>query len=109
MKISVVTPVYNAVNIVDELYKQLVENVSRITDDFEIVMVNDACPYGSGEKIAALARKDSRVKFISIWRVTSVSTLPFRQVWITRRAIMLSLWIAICKILRIKSAFCLTL
>lgn len=29
MKISVVTPVYNAVNIVDELYKQLVENVSK--------------------------------------------------------------------------------
>ena len=54
MKISIVTPVYNAVNIVDELYKQLVENVSRITDDFEIVMVNDACPYGSGEKITAL-------------------------------------------------------
>lgn len=68
MKISIVTPVYNAVNIVDELYNQLVENVSRITDDFEIVMVNDACPYGSGEKIAALARKDSRVKFIDLAR-----------------------------------------
>lgn len=66
--LSVVTPVYNAVNIVDELYRQLVENLEKITDDFEIIMVNDACPYGSGEKIMALAEKDPRVKFIDLTR-----------------------------------------
>lgn len=66
--ISVVTPVYNAVNIVEELYRQIVENVSRITNDFEIIMVNDCCPYGSGEKIAEIARHDNRVKFIDLSR-----------------------------------------
>lgn len=66
--ISVVTPVYNAVNIVDELYKRLVENLEKISDNFEIIMVNDACPYGSGEKISALAQKDGRVKFIDLAR-----------------------------------------
>lgn len=66
--ISVVTPVYNAVNIVEELYRQIVENVSKITNDFEIVMVNDCCPYGSGEKIAQIARHDNRVKFIDFSR-----------------------------------------
>ena len=66
--ISVVTPVYNAVNIVDELHRRLVENLEKITDDFEIIMVNDACPHGSGEKVAELARKDTRVKFIELAR-----------------------------------------
>ena len=42
--ISVVTPVYNAVNIVEELHHRLVEHLEAITDDFEIIMVNDACP-----------------------------------------------------------------
>lgn len=66
--ISVVTPVYKAAAIVDELYAQLVANLQEITSDFEIVMVNDGCPEGSGEKIAALARADSRVKFIDLAR-----------------------------------------
>ena len=66
--ISVVTPVYNAVNIVEELHHRLVEHLEAITDDFEIIMVNDACPYGSGEKIAEIAAKDPRVKFMELAR-----------------------------------------
>ncbi len=66
--ISVVTPVYNAVNIVDELYRRLTETLSRITSDYEIVMVNDACPFGSGDKIQEIARKDSKVKYIGLTR-----------------------------------------
>ena len=66
--ISVVTPVYNAVNIIPELHRRLVENLEAITDDFEIIMVNDACPYGSGAKIAEIAEKDQRVKFIDLAR-----------------------------------------
>lgn len=66
--ISVVTPVYNAVNIVEELHRRLVESLEAITDDFEIIMVNDACPYGSGKKIAEIAARDSRVKFIDLAR-----------------------------------------
>ncbi len=66
--ISVVTPVYNAVNIVGELYRRLTETLSRITPDYEIVMVNDACPFGSGDKIEELARKDPKVKYIGLSR-----------------------------------------
>ena len=66
--ISVVTPIYNAVDIVDELYHQLVENLEKITTDFEIIMVNDADPTGSSAKIAALAQKDKRVKLIDLAR-----------------------------------------
>lgn len=66
--LSIVTPVYNAVNIVEELYRRLVENLEKITNDFEIIMVNDACPFGSGKKIAEIAAKDSRVKFIDLAR-----------------------------------------
>lgn len=66
--ISVVTPVYNALNIVDELYKRLVDTLEQITNDFEIIMVNDCCPYGTGEKIFTIAQKDNRVKFIDLAR-----------------------------------------
>ena len=60
--ISVVTPVYNAVNIVEELHHRLVEHLEAITDDFEIIMVNDACPYGSGEKNSGDSCKGSPCK-----------------------------------------------
>lgn len=66
--ISVVTPVYKAADIVDELHRQLVSVLETITEDYEIIMVNDGCPAGSGEKIAALARKDPKLKFVDLAR-----------------------------------------
>ena len=49
--LSIVSPVYRAENIVEELVKQIKQAVSAITEDFEIILVNDASPDKSWQKI----------------------------------------------------------
>jgi dolichol-phosphate mannosyltransferase len=66
--ISIISPVYRAEKIVPELVKQIIENVSSITEDFEIVLVNDASPDNSWLAIAAECDKDKRVKGINLSR-----------------------------------------
>ena len=66
--LSVVTPVYNAPDIVGELYRLLCEELGKITDRFEIVMVDDCCPRGSGIKCREIAAHDPRVKYIALAR-----------------------------------------
>ena len=66
--ISVVSPVYRAEKIVSELVRQLHENLGIITDDYEIVLVNDASPDNSWVAIVAECAKDKRVKGINLSR-----------------------------------------
>jgi len=66
--ISVVSPVYRAEKIVAELVQQLHENLQKITDDYEIVLVNDASPDKSWLAITAECEKDKRVKGINLSR-----------------------------------------
>ena len=68
MKISIVSPIYRAENIVEELVRQIVKNVEPLTSDFEIVLVNDASPDHSWMKIREICHKDSRVKGINLSR-----------------------------------------
>ena len=67
-KISVVSPVYRAEKIVAELVRQLHENLATITDNYEIVLVNDASPDNSWLAIVAECAKDKRVKGIDLSR-----------------------------------------
>lgn len=66
--LSIVIPVYGEKKLVKMLYDKLLESLSTLNMNFEIIMVNDACPYGSGEEIEKLALKDKRVKFIDLSR-----------------------------------------
>lgn len=68
MKISVVIPIYGCRAAIKELYTRLVESVSQITDDFEIIMVNDNCPQNSWEVIEEVCKSDNRVKGIELAR-----------------------------------------
>jgi dolichol-phosphate mannosyltransferase len=69
--ISVVSPVYRAEGIVGELVRRLVQSLSSITENFEIILVNDASPDASWSQIAEEARKDSRVKGVNLSRFQS--------------------------------------
>jgi glycosyltransferase involved in cell wall biosynthesis len=60
--LSIVTPVYKAEGCLEELYRRLVAVLSGITQDFEIVMVEDCGGDRSWGIIGELARKDPRVK-----------------------------------------------
>jgi len=66
--ISVVTPVYRAEGCIEELYRRLVAALSPITQDFEIVMVEDCGGDRSWELIRELARRDPRVKGLQFSR-----------------------------------------
>ena len=49
--ISIVSPVYKARNIILELVSQIENSVFEITDNFEIILVDDGCPQNSWEII----------------------------------------------------------
>ena len=66
--LSVVTPVYRAEGCLEELYRRLVAALSGITQDFEIIMVEDCGGDRSWEIIQGLARRDARVKGIQFSR-----------------------------------------
>ena len=61
-KIAVVIPVYRAENIVDELCNRLITNLSKLTDAFEILLIDDSSPDNSWEKIKENTLKDDRIK-----------------------------------------------
>jgi glycosyltransferase involved in cell wall biosynthesis len=68
MKISIVSPVYKAENILDDLVKRIVTEVSRITHDFELILVEDGSPDISWEKIEKNCILDKRIKGIKLSR-----------------------------------------
>ena len=68
MKLSVVIPVYGCRAALPELYRGLTESVAQITTDYEIILVNDACPQNSWETIQELCNKDEHVIGIELSR-----------------------------------------
>ncbi|WP_457594091.1 glycosyltransferase family 2 protein [Hydrogenimonas sp.] len=66
--ISVVTPVYGCARALPELYERLVKTLTPITENFEIIMVNDHSPDEAWDIIQQLAARDSRVKGIKLSR-----------------------------------------
>lgn len=61
MKISVVVPVYGCKEALPELYKRLTVTLSNMTEEYEIILVNDACPQGSWQVIENMCRLDTHV------------------------------------------------
>ena len=67
-EISVVTPAYRCQACIPELHRRLTESLSRLTDSYEIIFVDDASPQQDWQVIAALAQRDPRVKAIKFSR-----------------------------------------
>jgi glycosyltransferase involved in cell wall biosynthesis len=66
--ISVVVPVYKAENCLEELYRRLQAAIDPITEDFEIILVEDCGGDRSWQIITELARRDARVKGLQFSR-----------------------------------------
>jgi len=66
--ISVVIPCYRCRECLPELHARLTAALTKITAQYEIILVDDASPEGDWEEIAAIARQDSRVKGIKLSR-----------------------------------------
>ena len=67
MDLSIIIPVYNSENIIEELVKQLNDSVSNISyiNSFEIIMINDFSSDKSWEKIKSISKKFEFIKGIS--------------------------------------------
>lgn len=68
MKISTVIPVYGCRAALPELCQRLKRTLSQITQDYEIILVNDNCPQNSWEVIEQLTDQDEHIVGIELSR-----------------------------------------
>jgi len=66
--ISVVIPVYKSSESLEELALRLTESLTLITNDFEVILVNDGSPDNSWEIISIISMNDSRFTGIRLSR-----------------------------------------
>ena len=68
MKLSIVTTLYRSTATIDEFYQRALAAAERITDDIELIMVNDGSPDDSLEHALALHAADARVVIVDLAR-----------------------------------------
>jgi putative glycosyltransferase len=68
MKLSVVTTLYNSSGYLEEFYSRVVAAAEAVTNDFEIVMVDDGSPDDSLAVACRLAGKDRRIRVVELSR-----------------------------------------
>jgi putative glycosyltransferase len=68
IRLSIVTSMYNSAAFLEEFYTRCVKTAAHLTQDFEIVLVNDGSPDGSLETALDLRRRDGRVRVIDLSR-----------------------------------------
>jgi putative glycosyltransferase len=68
MKLSIVTTLFKSAPYVEELHRRSSEAAQRITDDYEIVMVDDGSPDNSLDIACAIARADKHVRVVELSR-----------------------------------------
>lgn len=64
MKLSVVSPIYKGEKMLHHLVERCEAAVSTITDDYELILVNDCSPDNSWEVLREICAKDKHVKAI---------------------------------------------
>ena len=68
MDLSVVSPVYRGEKMLSELVERIHKAISPLTDNYEIVLVNDCSPDNSWECISEICKVDKKVKGVNLSR-----------------------------------------
>lgn len=66
--ISIVSPVYRAESLIDKLVDRITKAVSKITDDYEIILVEDCGPDNSWAKIQENCAKNPKIRGVKLSR-----------------------------------------
>lgn len=66
MQLSIVTTLYKSSNYVNEFYQRISAEARKITNDYEIIFVDDGSPDDSLQKAVALHKEDQKVKVIEL-------------------------------------------
>lgn len=61
MDFSVVIPVYGCPLALEELCSRLKQTLTQITNNYEIILINDGCPRGSWDYIKKLCKQDKKI------------------------------------------------
>ena len=67
-KISVISPVYGAPTLLRELVRQIEDAVRPLTEEYEIILVEDHSPDNSREIITDICSENKRVKGVFLSR-----------------------------------------
>ena len=73
-KVSILIPVYNALETLDELVNQCEMNIKSITQDFEIIFIDDYSTDKSWEKIKNISKKNIFIKGLKLIKNFGVDT-----------------------------------
>ncbi len=68
LRISVVTTLYYSEKYISEFYNRVSQVLTKITDDYEFIFVNDGSPDSSGDKILALQKNHPNITLIELSR-----------------------------------------
>lgn len=66
--LSIISPVYRSEAIVDELVLRIGQEVSKITSNYEIILIDDGSPDGSWAKIEVHCKKNLQIKGVKLSR-----------------------------------------
>lgn len=68
MELSIVSPIYKGEKMLNELVRRIKESVKPITDDYEIILVNDQSPDEYWNVIKGICSNDKQVKGVNLSR-----------------------------------------
>jgi len=68
MDLSIVSPVFHGEKMLDELVQRIHSAIKDLTDNYEIILVNDCSPDLSWNKITEICARDKKVKGINLSR-----------------------------------------
>lgn len=68
MKLSIVSTLYQSSPHIDEFIKRISASVQHITQDYELILVNDGSPDDSLQKALVAQKQDARLKIVDLSR-----------------------------------------
>lgn len=68
MQLSIVSPIYKGEKMLDELVRRITMSVTTITDEYEIILINDQSPDDSWNVIRRICKGDKHVKGVNLSR-----------------------------------------
>lgn len=68
MNLSIVTTLYKSSPYIEDFYNRITTEAKKLTDDYEIIFVDDGSPDDSLQKCVSLYEKDKKVKVIELSR-----------------------------------------
>ena len=64
--VSVVIPIYNEEELIDELVPRLIKAVGQISEQFELILIDDGSADGSLKKLVSYQKNDKRIKILAL-------------------------------------------